>query len=355
MSGVAAPVWQLICHHEYCWGTIAADRSPWHSDGIPSGVKPLPGSQVGLTFSNPQSKIAIPRKPNDPWGNLRALYVEIIARATQAGGTLIHCDQSFRIFMDNQRRFRMEGAGFSFGLGDAPLGQWAWMSFYHNGFNQLGGGYSYPIPAGSGPGGGGGGGGLTASQVPGVGAQGVCIGNRIGNPNEHWRGDIALVRVWRSNPRTMENEFLGRPVDQGLGECWAEFLRKLAEALRNEPRCREWLIATMRQLWQDFFAALAQMSQDKIAEFKAMCAEYRELWRAGKVGSPEMLALGERMRDWLKAEGLFSLDDPKLQSIADNPCMKVLIEQLPSLDCDPDVQALIGAILGVSRRRKEAV
>jgi hypothetical protein len=111
----------------------------------------------------------------------------------------------------------------------------------------------------------------------------------------------------------------------------------------------------MRQLWHNFFAALAQKDPGKIAEFKAMCAEYRELWRAGKVGSPEMLALVQRMRDWLKSEGLFSLDDPQLQSIADNPCVKALRGQLPSLDCDPAMQALIRAILGASQTRKQAV
>lgn len=262
--------------------------------------------------------------------------------------------KSFRIWYNNQQNVTLEGPGFSFALGGLPIGQWASISFQHNGFNQLGGGYSYPVPAVSGPGGGGGGAGLTISQVPGVGAQGVLIGNRIGNPAEHWRGDIALVKVWRSNPRTMENEFLARPVDQGLSDCWTEFLRQLAEALRKDPRCFEWFRAIVRQLQQNFFAALAQKSQDKIDEFRKMCREYRELWRAGKIGSPEMLALVARMRDWLKAEGLLSLDDPELLSLLDNPCMKSLFGQLPALDCDPDVQALIKAILGVPERSLKA-
>jgi hypothetical protein len=77
-------VWQLICHHEYCWGTITADHSPWHSDGIPSGVAPLLG-EVGLRFSSLQSGVAIPRKANDPWQVLGALHVEIIAKADAAG------------------------------------------------------------------------------------------------------------------------------------------------------------------------------------------------------------------------------------------------------------------------------
>ena len=67
-----------------------------------------------------------------------------------------------------------------------------------------------------------------------------------------------------------------------------------------------------------------------------MCVEYSELWRAGKMGSPEILEFITQFRDWLKAEGLFSLDDPDLQGTFDNPCMKNLAEALPDLDCDPD-------------------
>ena len=40
-----------------------------------------------------------------------------------------------------------------FGVGEIPIGQWASINLGHNGFNHLGGGYSYPVPAGSDPGG----------------------------------------------------------------------------------------------------------------------------------------------------------------------------------------------------------
>ena len=53
-----------------------------------SAVSPLPGGQVGLRFSSPQSEIAIPRRPNDPWGHIRALMIEIKARFAQGAGTI---------------------------------------------------------------------------------------------------------------------------------------------------------------------------------------------------------------------------------------------------------------------------
>ena len=82
-----------------------------------------------------------------------------------------------------------------------------------------------------------------------------------------------------------------------------------------------------------------------------MGREYAELWRAGKIGSPEMLALAQKMRDWLQNEGLLSLDDPDLLGELENPCFKTLIELLPSLDCDPQFQSLIRAIMGAEDRR----
>jgi hypothetical protein len=82
-----------------------------------------------------------------------------------------------------------------------------------------------------------------------------------------------------------------------------------------------------------------------------MGREYAELWRAGKIGSPEMSALAQEMRDWLKAEGLLSLDDPNLLEELKNPCFKTLIELLPTLDCDPQFQSLIRAILGTGDAR----
>ena len=87
------------------------------------------------------------------------------------------------------------------------------------------------------------------------------------------------------------------------------------------------------------------MDAAKIDEFLMMCRQYRELWLGGQVGSPQMRALLVKMRDWLKAEGLASFDDPNLRAIAEDPCVRQLTAPLPTLDCDPEVQALIRAVL----------
>jgi hypothetical protein len=338
-------VWELICHHEYCWGTVTADRSPWHSDGIPSAVAPLPSGQVGLHFSSPQSQIAIPRRSNDPWGYIRALIIEIRARF-QGAGTLIDADGSFRIGVDSQGSVIMELLGKTFTLAQVPFGVWHHFTFSHDGLNSIGWGFeSWTLPDGTS--GGAGGGGKEPGQVQGVGTKGVLIGNRIGAPSQHLTGDIALVKIWRSSPSTISDGFVDRPLTPGVANCWAEFFRKLKEAMRNDPECAYWLVNFVRAFQTGLLAKISQMSGDKIAEFKEMGQQYAELWRAGKIDSPEMQALAKKMRDWLKTEGLVSLDDPDLFAELNNPCLKKLIKFLPSLDCDPQFQALIKAILGI--------
>lgn len=280
---------------------------------------------------------------------MRALMIEIKARFAQASGTVIDADNSFRIKLNN-RLVIVELPGRTYELTEVPLGVWLHFSFSHNGFNQFGWGFdNWVLPDGSG--GSAGGGGNIPGNVQGVGTKGVLIGNRIGAPNEHVTGDIALVKVWRQNPSTIGDDFLSRPFTPGVANCWAEFFRKLKEAVRKDPKCGYWLANFVRRFQTDLLSGVAQLGQDKAAEFQEMGRQYAELWRAGKIGSPEMSALAQKMRDWLKSEGLLSLDDPNLLEELNNPCLKTLIELLPTLDCDPQFQSLIRAILGTGEAR----
>jgi hypothetical protein len=336
-------VWELICDHKYQWGTIAADGSPWRTDGIASALDPLPGAG-GLRFSKPQSQIVIPRRPGDPWNALGGIIVEMVARFAQPSGTLIDAHQSFRISLSGGVLIG-EIPGQQISGGTIEVGRWVRLSFNHNGFNGMS--YGFGVLETTGPGFGGGGVGIFPySQVPPVGPQGILIGRKIGSPAQRFNGDIASVRIMRIDPRSMTDGFLGRPIDPAVADCWAQFLRKLRDALRSDPECADWLLNALTAFQLNFQQALAQKSEEKIKEFRQMCREYRALWSAGRVGSSQMRDLIARMRDWLKAEGLLDLHDPDLLSFAQSPCMEKIRRQLPSLDCDPEIKALIAAIIG---------
>src|SRR5262245_13697338 len=336
-------MWELICDHKYNWGLIAADRSPWRSDGILSGVSALPG-RAGLHFSSAQSQIAVPRRASDPWGRLGALAVEVVARVEQPGGTLVHGDQSFRIWSSSQNAIFAETPSGVIGGGSGiPLGEWARIRFTHNGFNQYGLSYEYQMASGGG--GSGGGAAPTTTAVPGVGPSGVLIGNRIASSGEHLTGDIAAVRIWRIDATAADDQFASRPFDPDTRACWGTFMNALQEVLKANPNCAEFLTSVIKGIVHEFAEALANLDPSDFAEFRAMCAEYRDLWAAGRVDSVEMLTLVKRLRDWLKDKGLLDMDDPALHARLDSPCLDMLRDSLPPLDCDPAAKALLAAIM----------
>jgi hypothetical protein len=342
-------MWDLICYHAYIWGTIAADRSRWHSDGLPYGVAPLAGG--GLRFSTPQSRVTIPRRNGDPWGAMGALRVEIVASSQQGGGTIVDADSCFRVSFDGPQTIVVEILGYTLNVAimGLPLGNWVRFTFWHDGVNQLDYDYAFALPNG-------GFGGSVLSptnlpgQVPAVGAQGVWIGNRIGSPNNHLNGNISSVKIWRADPDAIITTFLGRPFTPPVLKCWGDMIGKISEVAGNDPVCARWLADLIEQQQNQLVARLGQKSPDKLAEFYRMCNAYQQLWSGGKVGSAEMQALMVRLRDWLKNEGIFSADDPDLRATLQNPCIGKFAGAAGGLDCDPDAQALIKAILGVGNQ-----
>ena len=100
--------------------------------------------------------------------------------------------------------------------------------------------------------------------------------------------------------------------------------------------------------------ALAQKDQSEIDEFIKMTEQYRMLWRAGLLDSPQMLELAARFRSWLIAKGLVDRNDPRLEKLAYDRCIELLIKLLPGLECDPQVVALFKAFAGNPRPARTA-
>jgi hypothetical protein len=330
-------VWELICHHRYCWGTIAADRSVWRSDGQSFGVQPLT-DHIGLHFPGPQSRIVVPR--TEPWLSLTGIRVEIVTRLADTEGWLIDGGDTFGLHLN---RGLLIGSGFGrdvINTLDSPLAipteQWIRLTFEHNGFNAMALFINDALAATR----------PVINAIPSAGPQGVVIGNGIGTTLGYLRGDIESVKVWRIDPRAMQREFLARPLDPAVAECWNKFLRSLRHALRNNPDCARSLADTLAGLTNGFERALAQKDQHDIDEFSKICDEYRKLWRAGLIDSARMQELAARLRAWLIAKGLFNPDDPALQKFIDDPCFQLILKQLSPLTCDPQLMVLLKAFAG---------
>jgi hypothetical protein len=347
-------MWDLICDHQYIWGTIAADRSRWHSDGFSSGVTPVAGG--GLNFSTPNSHVVIPRRNGDPWGSMGAIRAQIVVSRTPSGGTVIDADGCFRVsfsgVVPGDQSILVEVLGHALALQTPSFVAQITMDISHDGVSQLSAGYSFDLPygAGGGPGGVGTVPVVTRTvpgQIPPVGPQGVWIGNRIGSPNLHLNGTISSVKIWRADPQAIPTTFIGRPFTPPELKCWGDLIGQFRDMGTSDPVCAKWWNDLIRGQQSQLVQRLGQKSPSALADFYKMCAAYQLLWAGGKVGSPEMQALMVQLRDWLKNEGIFSADDPGLRETLQNPCMAKFTGTAGSFNCDPHAQALIKAILGV--------
>ena len=158
-------MWELICDQRYCWGLIAADRSGYRSDGIPSGVA---ASSYGPGIHIQYGRIAIPRKK--PWDELQGIRVEAIVQFFDPWGTVICGDNSFQLYLNGSGVVHGEAGGDAIDTSVSGVSirdeDWHNVTFEHNGLNAMAV-FIDGQNAASGP---------ATHLVPGVGPAGVFIG-----------------------------------------------------------------------------------------------------------------------------------------------------------------------------------
>ena len=64
------------------------------------------------------------------------------------------------------------------------------------------------------------------------GGAGLSIGNALRSGGLSCNGEIDEVKIWRLNPRRIEDEFYARPMDRETAECWRRFRREIEDAFR---------------------------------------------------------------------------------------------------------------------------
>jgi hypothetical protein len=338
-------MWELICDLSFRWGTLAADASLWHCDGVTSDVAPASDGR-GIQILGPASRVSIPQK--GPWLNMGGgIRAEFTVNLTSTEGTFLDGGQSFGMYFGL-------GLLIAHGFGRdvintysspiaVPTGRWTQLVFEHNGFNKM---HLFidGVEVATRP---------TINTVPGVEATGLSIANSLmPSSNAYLKGQVDTVRVWRLDPTARERNFLARPLTPELADCWAKFIRAVNDALKTNPRCARWLIDEIATLQGEMLQVLAKLSDAEINEFEQMCAEYQTLWRGGLLDSPQMKHLMAKFRNWLLAKGLISVSDPIFAQIMDNACFKALLGELEPMTCDPQATALIEAIAGAHRHRR---
>jgi len=342
--------WELICHHTYT-GTpgVVYDRSPSHrshaavvglSDGdfLTDGAAPGSGA---VSFFKPGARLRIP--PSESWLPIGAVMGEVVVAYQPQPGA----PSDFLIDSDSIR-FSIRGGGLVAWFNAAPsqyaevsthmdpivpwpgvpTGRWVTLGFLHDGFGTMELSMDGTVVARR-----------TIPLWPVNPAGAVTIGNSS-DGGSVLHGQLDEVKIWRRNPRQAAEEFLDRPMDDATAECLARFGRELAEVLRRHPECAAWIRATLPTVVDGLIREAMNKGPETRDRLQESAARYRDLWGTGRLDSDEMTSLHTEMATWLQLRGLPVANYPGLRSVLDSECWRVLRQELPDLDCDPQLMAL---------------
>lgn len=379
-------MWELICHHTYKLDGLPVDLSDYDNHGEAVDTTFLPdGIAAGSGALNFQSggRVHIPVSP--AWQTLQGLRIEVTARlngqrslprtlirgsGTSGGISFLFCVWNRELIASyatakptfpgaNHERIGsvsdpiqypkdpvyqvpfdpwMQSVPYrlhEYSTYQVPFDRWVTFGFVHNGLDAMelyADGQLVARRTG------------LLTGVPGVGAEGVFIGTGGTYATHVLDGDIDEIKVWRLDPHLMDEQFFSRPVDQAVAACWARFFRSLAKALDRFPDCRQFIQGALDDALDRLLRAIAAEGPETWERFLRTSREYRQLWQAGKLDSPEMAKLFADWCTWLRLVGISFEEDPALQDLLQSECLKNVLAECEPLDCDPQAAALLQLI-----------
>ena len=360
-----ADPWELICYHTYAGVPLvvpdlslrgASHGRAWglaDSDFLTDGA--TPGSGAVRLYTN-GSLIHVPNSVI--WQSIEGIKGEVTLRREQrpveGAYTLIFSD-SFHFYIRGASLvawFRGEPlshseVSVSF---DAlrsppyavPYGRWVTLGFMHDGLSTLelyADGQVIARRSGS------------FNAVAPLSPIGITIGDTSPGGN-CLNGEIDTVKIWRLDPRRFANQFFSRPLDEAAAECWRRFLRALDEALRRHPECARELQSRLKNAAGRLLRqAMAKGPETRERMFK-LSQQYRQLWRAGQLDSPQMAKVFAELTAWWQLIGVSPENDPDFRALMESECVGLILRELPSLECDLQVKALLHAIGHAMRSAK---
>jgi hypothetical protein len=123
----------------------------------------------------------------------------------------------------------------------------------------------------------------------------------------------------------------------------------MQDALTRHPDCAD-LGRKLESVVDRLRRAIAAKGPETREQYIKTCREYARLWRAGKLDSPEMTKLVADWCTWMRLIGIAPGDDPELINILRSSCLKDLLSDGVSLDCDPQVMTLVNLIANACRQ-----
>jgi hypothetical protein len=214
-----------------------------------------------------------------------------------------------------------------------PVGEWATVEWMWDGFGSssfwLNG--EVVLQGGASP--------LASDQ------RSVWIGVGEWAPNQfrsEFTGRIDDVKVWRLNPRRVDDEFTDRPVDNAVRDCWKQWGRDFVKLMEADPDCAETMMQLMLKAMASSFHEVLSAGEPLRTQLMEAAQRYRQLWGEGRLDEiPAVLA------DFLAAvrrAGVDPIGTSEFDDFRQNPCVLKIFDQIPVPDCDRDFVDMINGV-----------
>lgn len=364
-----AELWELICHHSYRGiPGVVVDLSPRGAshgqvfglddgDFLADGAAPGSGS---VRFYKQDGRIRVPTEAT-PWQSIVGIKGEVTLRRQPSLGFIIDSDAfQFHLrgntldmpvawFSSHPAQYAEISTVFD-SVGPTsyrvPAGQWVTLGFMHDGFGTMelyADGQVVARRSG------------VYGPVKAPGGAGLSIGNTLRSGGLSCNGEIDELKIWRLNPRRIEDEFYARPMDRETAECWRRFRREIKEAFQRHPDCAKQLGSLVKSAVDSLIRQANAQGPETQSRVLRAAKEYNRLWRDGKVDSPEMADVFLDLIGWLRIAGVAPEDNAALVALKSSPCWQLILDELTPFDCDRQFMTLLRTVtdnLGDRRRTK---
>ena len=359
---------QLICHHTYdTWDGQPVDFSAYgRSNGTNLGAEFLPdGAAAGsgaLEFerrpgAGPRVQpVQVP--VSQAWRELGAIRVEVLVNPNflnpipTTPRILVFGAGSFILF-DKFPEGLFGGLSGADGLPAEvvtsgpphspdggthllPDNRWTSVRFSYDGFSRLELGINGVVV------------GRVATSLPlqPVGPPGLSIGADH-NGGFGLRGRIDELKVWRRDPDSLRRQFLCRPHDRGVADCWAAVFRAVDDAARAHPARMGEVTIALDDFIKSQLRRAARTDPAAQAALRDILARYARLWCRGALDSDEMQSVFRDLFKWWRTHAGGGPADDKLQ-----PIQQELVRLLGStvdLRCDPAFRGFLRRIAAAAQ------
>jgi hypothetical protein len=153
----------------------------------------------------------------------------------------------------------------------------------------------------------------------------IAIGNRL-NGTYGMQGIVDDVKIWRLNPRRIDDNFRRRPVFNDVNGNWSNWGRTLVVVFEDDVECaleiRRLLDAAIRALRR------AVPTDEGYDHWEASAQQYQKLWETNKLY--DIAPIATASLGWLRDHGVEPMRLPEVQALLQSRCFRKLVDQTVS-------------------------